>query len=949
MKVESSANYRLIFSISNHPFLGVIIEPFVVEHTPAGTLSLTYQKVFSGNSSYYTKLSENEHELIKLLDGIMPETIVKKFSPEKKIRPKEYFKKHFKKAFFKSTIRPYIEAHLENLLTHPDASEIQLYRADEINPAAFKIEISTEFTKVLFHFRKNENGTSYFVTLKYDNEKVMFMKQNGLLICHKPAFLVVNRRLYKFYDFVDGSKLAVFLNKKYIHIKPESEKHYYETYIKKLLETAPVYAEGFDISTHKEEAIPCLTLIKSEDKFLFQFQVKYDNHIFNYRRSKQFHVLLEWNENLPHFKKFKCSRIWESNKIRALGALELHPFKSDYLIYNNGDLYDAVMWMRDNHQVLKENGFEVYTSLHANYSILKPTIHYTISDKIDWFDVNIVIKVGEFEIPFAKIVKLIKQGKNEYILPNDEVFIVLKEWFKLGESLQGSKEVGGHFHIKKYQLDILNFINSKKIKDHLSHLVDIRSEKPSKKLKGKLRKYQLDGLSWLMFLSNNSFGGILADDMGLGKTLQTLSFLQLLKEKSSFSQNQPYLLISPTSLLFNWEQEIKKFTPDISYEIHAGPNRSKTIEGFPRCDLIITSYGLIRNDYELFSNLEFQVLILDESQHIKNHKSKTAKHIGKLNARTRIALTGTPIENSIVDLWSQMNFLNPGLLGTLSQFESKFVKPIEKEGDKESAKKLQYLVKPFLLRRTKNEVAKELPPITEKVIYCDMEAPQEKMYEEIKSEYRNSILNIVEQQGFNKSKLSILQGLTKLRQIANHPKLADPSYQHSSGKHEQLLSHISTAIEEKHKILVFSQYVSYLKIIEEELKERQYTYLMLTGSTSKSARAKRVEEFQNNHETSIFLISLKAGGTGLNLTAADYVFLVDPWWNPAAEAQARDRTHRIGQSNNVFSYKFISRNTIEEKIIKLQKKKQTYSKDIIKTENNILKNLDLNDINILLS
>jgi SNF2 family DNA or RNA helicase len=383
--------------------------------------------------------------------------------------------------------------------------------------------------------------------------------------------------------------------------------------------------------------------------------------------------------------------------------------------------------------------------------------------------------------------------------------------------------------------------------------------------------------------------------------------------------------------------------------LHAGSKRAKSISEFAQTDLLITSYGLIRNDAELFQQLELEVVILDESQNIKNHTAKTTQYINKLKATCRVALTGTPVENSVRDLWSQMNFLNKGLLGSMRQFEDKYAKPIEKLGDNKVAKELQALIKPFLLRRTKNEVAKDLPLLTEKIIYCEMSKEQSEHYEEVKSEYRNSLNDLVEDQGISQAKFSILQGLSKLRQIANHPYLVDKEYEARSGKHDILLEKIKTALQDGHKILVFSQFVSYLDILEKDIQSKGLSYFKLTGSTTKEKRAKYVSDFQAIEEPSVFLISLKAGGTGLNLTSANYVFIVDPWWNPAAEAQARDRTHRIGQKHNVFSYKFISRDTIEEKITLLQRKKEGYSKEIIVSENNILSNLDINGLQILLA
>ena len=556
---------------------------------------------------------------------------------------------------------------------------------------------------------------------------------------------------------------------------------------------------------------------------------------------------------------------------------------------------------------------------------------------------NINVRLGDVEFPFKKLLPNIRNGDRNYRLPNGAIFVIPEEWFALGEDLQRSKRTKTGFQVEKYQLDILSHIKSKKIKEHLNNIESIKEEKASIHFKGELRPYQNDGLSWLMFLYRNGFGGILADDMGLGKTVQTLSFLQKIKEEETTAQ---ILLIAPTSLLFNWQNEAKSFTPNLKTYVHTGGNRLKRRKLFQEFDLIITSYGLIRNDHHLFNEEEFLCIVLDESQYIKNQSAKSTQLINKLSAKHRLCLTGTPIENSIKDLWSQMNFLNKGLLRSARAFEQEFVRKIEKDQDKEKASELKKLVKPFVLRRTKQQVAKDLPPLTEKVVYCEMSEAQKNRYEEVKSEYRNELFQIGEQPK-TENKLSILQGLTKLRLMADHPILLDADYLGDSGKHQSILEHIQTAVDEGHKVLVFSQFVSYLTVLERDLKLRSIPHLLLTGSVPSLERKKRVKEFQENENFPVFLISLKAGGVGLNLTAADYVFITDPWWNPATEAQARDRTHRIGQKNSVISYKFISTDTVEEKILKLQQRKKVIASDVIEIEENIMKNLKTEELHKL--
>ncbi len=947
MKVPQESKYQLIFSIHEHPQLGVLVHPYVVAYTSVNTLSLTYQKVFSGNASYYNRLTEAELARVALLDDLMIENIIRKFSPKQKIRPKEYFKNHFNPEHFKKTIRPYIEKAILRWLAALPHSSKSTYMADDINPAAFPVAIKEEYTKVLFHFRRNENGTSYFVTLKHEDQRIPFMKQGALLLTQNPARLVVNGALYSFYDFVDGSKLAVFIHKKFVHIKPESEYQYYSKFVLPLMETAPVFAQGFEIQTKKEEATLLLKLSEKEGIYGFEIYIKYGHLRFAYGTNKLFHTHLDWIENSPYFIKYKRSELWETNRLNALKQLQLIHQSGHFFCLPATDLLAIIDWLREHKEILNSSHFEIETNLEHTYNTDKPVLNYRIGDKIDWFDLNVEFTIGSQVIPFSSVVAQMKKGIHFLILQNGEIFTFPKEWYALGQELIGYQSKNNTYSIKKYQLNVLSLIRSKEIKDHLTKFVDIKKEKPHKLFNGQLRPYQTQGLSWLMFLYNNRFGGILADDMGLGKTIQTLAFLQKVKYDTP-DKICSFLLIAPTSLLYNWMHEIDIFAPDLSVVMHTGNKRAKTPEDLPHADILLTSYGLIRNDIGLFEQCSFKIIVLDESQNIKNTSAKTTQYINKLVAGTRIALTGTPIENTVRDLWSQMNFLNKGLLGSLKQFEEKYARPIEKNNDRKKATELQSVIKPFLLRRTKEEVAKDLPPITEKIIRCTMTEDQAKYYEEVKSEYRNSLSDVVTQKGIQQSRFSILQGLSKLRQIANHPYLTDKEYKGSSGKHELLIHKINMAISDGHKVLVFSQFVTYLDLLKRDLRSDIPQY-RLTGSTTKEKRAQYVREFQETSEASVFLISLKAGGTGLNLTSADYVFIVDPWWNPAAEAQARDRSHRIGQKQNVLSYKFISKDTIEEKITILQHKKRGYSKDLIITENNILSNLDISALRILLT
>jgi len=484
----------------------------------------------------------------------------------------------------------------------------------------------------------------------------------------------------------------------------------------------------------------------------------------------------------------------------------------------------------------------------------------------------------------------------------------------------------------------------------------------------KLRSYQNEGFQWLCFLKKFKLGGCLADDMGLGKTLQTLTLLtkhietekpkgektDLSKlshidlftalEKNTYAGN-PSLIIMPATLIHNWIDEIRKFAPHLRHLNYTGPQRMELLEKIPQCHVILTTYGTIRNDLEELNKYSFDYVILDESQIIKNPTSKTARAIFKLNANYRLALSGTPIENSLTDLWSQMNFLNPGLLGDLKFYKNYFAVPIEKNNDEEKQEKLLQLIKPFILRRTKTEVEKELPLLSEEYIYCEMSPEQEKIYHAEKIAIRNYILKSLEQDGISNTAFAMVQALTKLRQLANHPVMLTEHYKYGSGKFDEVIRNLETLISEGHKVLVFSSFVKHLNIFTEHFDKNNLKYSLLTGQSRK--RASIIKEFQSDPDRNVFFISLKAGGVGLNLTEAEYVFILDPWWNPQAENQAVNRAHRIGQTKPVIAYRFITMDTIEEKILRLQRKKSKLAELFIRNDSP-LKELNADSIKELI-
>ncbi|WP_121356681.1 DEAD/DEAH box helicase [Flavisolibacter nicotianae] len=455
-----------------------------------------------------------------------------------------------------------------------------------------------------------------------------------------------------------------------------------------------------------------------------------------------------------------------------------------------------------------------------------------------------------------------------------------------------------------------------------------------------LRPYQQKGFEWLVLLAKLGAGACLADDMGLGKTLQTICFLAWYSEQHPDLQ---HLIVCPTSLVYNWQNELKKFAPGLRVDVCHGANRQVNGEA----QVVITSYGTLRSNSELVLAQAFGIVVIDESHNIKNPSAQITRIVQQLEGKVRIALSGTPVINNTFDLYSQLSFAIPGLLGSREFFKREYADAIDRYGDEAKIKVLQRLTAPFILRRTKEQVATDLPPKTETVMWCTMGPAQEELYHEIKDQIRSHLFRDIQSQGLGKTKLAVLQGMLKLRQICNDPRLLSQE-EHGgrleSAKTENLLSEIQRLLG-NHKVLVFSQFSSMLQLLAGECDKKGMAYFLLDGRTPAEKRAQMVQDFQENKEApQLFLISLKAGNAGLTLTAADYVFLFDPWWNTAVEQQAIDRTHRIGQTRNVFSYKLVCRNTIEEKILELQQRKKQLAEELITAEEDFVKNLDEEEI-----
>jgi SNF2 family DNA or RNA helicase len=576
----------------------------------------------------------------------------------------------------------------------------------------------------------------------------------------------------------------------------------------------------------------------------------------------------------------------------------------------------------------------------------------SVASGVDWFDLHGEVDYGGISAGLPELLAALRRGETMVRLGDGTYGLLPEEWLtRLGTIAGMGKEEDGKLRFRKGQAGLLDALLSaqpeatcdeafERLREKLGSFRGIRAARQPEGFEGQLREYQKEGLGWMEFLREYGFGGCLADDMGVGKTAQVLAALEQRRAEGAGVS----LVVAPKSLMFNWKEEAARFTPKLRVLEHTGLERNVARIG--QYDLVLTTYGTLRRDVVEFKDIEFDYVVLDEAQAIKNASTESAKAARLLRGRHRLALSGTPVENHLGELWSLFEFLNPGMLGEAKAL--KLTGGLARNPDEATRAILASALRPFILRRTKKQVAAELPEKVEQTIFCEMEEKQRKQYEELRKHYRDSLLGRVARQGLAKSKMHVLEALLRLRQAACHPALIDGKRRgEKSAKIEELLARIEEIREEGSKALVFSQFTSLLDLVRERLREKKIDHEYLDGATRD--RRGPVERFQHDEKCGLFLISLKAGGLGLNLTAAEYVFLLDPWWNPAVEAQAVDRAHRIGQTRNVFAYRLIARGTVEEKVLELQKTKRDLAESIIGEDNSLLRDLKREDLELLLS
>lgn len=833
------------------------------------------------------------------------------------------------------------------------------------------IRISQETAHVKFDFEKKAETLHYKLKLYINDILININNKNISIVTNKvPSIIYKNKLVFFDNEDFNGNKIRPFLKKDEIVVNSKMEGLFFSKFIAPVVKKFEYNISGFDFTEISTKILPQLLIEKTFLNSIIITPVFWyrKNKVEYYKAQNVFITVVEKNK-VYSLERISRDLIFEKNLLIKLKKIGFEEKEKHYHIKNAPtDIHSFTEFFQQYISKINKIGFSINNKLFKTEVVQSlPQLKYSLHQKQDWFDLYIKIKIGEYEIDFIEIKHHILTKNNEFILPDGSVLIIPSAWF--AELYPFAKRTDNNNLSKIHKTQLGLFESNKLIQpDELisNQLLKIEINKTNVKLpillEANLRDYQKTGFSWLYQLTQNGYGACLADDMGLGKTLQVICLLLKYFEETSFENSpkqQPQtnqlslfsnsetiiaapkqfssaLIVVPKSLVFNWIDEIIKFAPKLTYVVYHGNNRQKILQSnIHKTNIIITTYGMVRTDIDELKKHDFSYIIADESQAIKNPQSKVFNAMMQLQANSRITITGTPIENGIVDLWAQMSFLNHNILGNMQYFDKTYVKPIKADYYSNETEELKKITSPFILRRLKKDVAKELPEKTEQIVFCDMYDSQKELYETEKSSIRNEILFTKE-----KNAIAVLAMLNKLRQIAIHPNLINKSNDIPSGKFDSIIHTIHNLIEQGHKFLIFSSFVKHLQLFENYFIDNNISYAMLTGSSNN--RKKIVDDYQNSDSIKPFLISIKAGGVGLNITSASYVLIIDPWWNPFVEQQAINRTHRIGQTQKVVVYKFITKNSIEEKMMNLQKSKIKISGALINAGNNV--NINLADI-----
>jgi SNF2 family DNA or RNA helicase len=950
--LETKNSFQFCFDISFEKRLNTYIPTaYIVGHSKAINYleKKASPEVLQSFGVIFENLDANTRKVLSLCEALKPEVIFKKFN--KNSKSSKNIEDLLKDSKLEFGIRQFIKTNLDqfySLISQGDfpislnlgkEKDFRISRIASKNPA---LEASLEFDK-------HENGISYTLLLK--DETTLFSPSNTAitLLLDEPGWLIAYHKLYRLKD-INTKKIIPFLKNKTIEIPSKLVPEYFEKFIKDVAKKVDIEASGFAVQ-QKDKITSCSLQLAHDffkNTYFLNLLFDYDGFSFDNSKTKKIHSEIDIR-NLDEIKVIQYKRTSEEASFENK-LLEIGLSKTENGLFElsqkeeKQDPFATVQWAIENQQILESHGFSVKDLKIDSKKIdaHKVNIQFSNEIKSDWFDIKMIVVCEAFEFSFSEIIENIKNRNRLFLLPNGNYFLIPIEWMTLyGPMAKLAKVQNGNLVLLKSNFAVLEGIPELKDSANLKSDIEYQS---SPLVKATLRPYQIEGVKWLLEHYNNGLGACLADDMGLGKTLQTLTTLVAVQEQLDFEKAENIqldlfgneivtpkeylkaLIVLPSSLVFNWYNEARKFTPHFRRVQYIGNDRKMLSKKLEKYDVIFTSYAIVSRDISILEKYNFRYLILDESQYIKNKNSKIFKAINQVKASHKISLSGTPIENSLDDLWSQMQFINPNILGSYSFFAENYKLPIEKKQDESSLLELKNLISPFILRRTKEQVLKDLPELSEQIFYCEMEPEQEKLYEEEKSKARNSLLKT---DGSGVDKINIINTLMRLRQLSNHPKMIDSKSEMDSGKYIAVTRYLETLVQSNQKTIVFSSFVSNLDFYKNWCKENKIDFCELTGETPLKEREYQVNRFQGQEKPLLFFISLKAGGVGLNITKASYVVFLDPWWNPFSEKQGIGRAHRIGQMNKVNVIRFIAKNTVEEKIIRLQESKKLLADSLL--------------------
>ena len=951
--------FQIVFNL--YPYQNLLLLPSanVVQLSKDGQLSHLVQRATPATvGAYGLAPNETEFRLFELIDLLQPKSLEAKYKPSK-AKTWPTLAQLLADPATKPVVERFIYSKLDLFLNEVVQHQLPITLDAERKTLAKDVLLDCPQSALIPHlfFKKTpEAGIEYRLKLGTETEHWDICDHSVEPVTNTdPAWILVGHTLHRVAG-INGNMVKPFRQKQAVLIPPDKARTYFRQFIAKSVRRTPVEAEGFRVE--KAEQLRATRLEPTENilekRWLLKPVFEYAGAEFAYGERRDRVTSLdvpadEAGEITVHLvcrdEKMEGAQV---SHLKALGLEETNFLFSPDTEYR---LDTLLQWIFRHRNALETAGFSLVAPQIEGKTIAFATGTMQIHSQPagDWFDVKGQVQVGEYSFPFQRFIVHLRRNDPYFPLPDGTFFYIPQEWFTRYADLAASgQEHGEGLRLPKA---LFTLLQSAEVDGADGAAPTILAEQidyqPSENLKATLRPYQLAGVKWLIGHCQNGLGACLADDMGLGKTLQTIATLLWAKENLSlqslstpqapsgqldiFSAHRESLrplsalIILPASLVFNWQRELAQFAPSLFVYAHVGPGRQKHLSTLSTHDVILTTYHTARQDLALLEKIDWNFIILDESQQIKNRESDISKVVRGLKGQHKISLSGTPIENSLADLWTQMEFINPATLGTYPAFRDQFQSPIERHGDVQAKARLFGRVKPFFLRRTKEEVAPELPPLSVQVFYCEMLAPQQKRYEAVKSAVRNEILALFDDP---QTRFQALIALTRLRQLACHPVLADETYEEGSGKTEDVLAQWDLIRRAGHKVLFFSAFEQHLRLFRTALEAEGIPFAWLTGETAMPERAREVARFQTDPNVQAFLMTLGAGGVGLNLTAADYVFILDPWWNPAKEDQAVARAHRIGQERPVTALRFIARNTVEEKILLLQEQKRKLGRDL---------------------